>query len=104
MPPNTAFAVVMLQTPLNGQYGTLVPTLANVPAGMVTSDSDAAYDAANSVAVIVGVRSGAYGTTNTTNDIGFVGPVVIGDYVWADANANGAQDAGERGLGGVAAH
>jgi hypothetical protein len=103
LPPNTSFEirVVLPQAPLTGEYGTLEPTLPNVAAGGDTSDSDATFDSANGVAVIVGVRSGAYGSTNTTNDIGFVGPVVIGDYVWHDSNANGAQDSGESGLVGV---
>lgn len=37
----------------------------------------------------------------TTYDAGFVGPVVIGNYVWLDSNADGLQDAGESGVAGV---
>ncbi len=35
-------------------------------------------------------------------DFGFYRPVTIGNFVWADGNANGVQDAGEPGIAGVA--
>nr|MBX2824601.1 carboxypeptidase regulatory-like domain-containing protein [Gammaproteobacteria bacterium] len=44
------------------------------------------------------------GETNTTVDVGLIssGPVAsIGNLVWLDANANGAQDSGETGVAGV---
>jgi uncharacterized repeat protein (TIGR01451 family) len=36
-----------------------------------------------------------------TIDFGYYKPVTIGDFVWNDANANGIQDSGEAGIGGV---
>jgi protocatechuate 3,4-dioxygenase beta subunit len=42
------------------------------------------------------------GETNNSLDAGVVAtPATIGDRVWHDTNANGVQDAGELGLGGV---
>ncbi|MFZ6026504.1 MAG: SdrD B-like domain-containing protein [Chloroflexota bacterium] len=38
---------------------------------------------------------------NLTADFGFAPPGAIGDLIWQDNNANGLQDAGEPGLGGV---
>ncbi|NKQ35254.1 MAG: isopeptide-forming domain-containing fimbrial protein [Chloroflexi bacterium] len=38
---------------------------------------------------------------NMTVDFGFFRPVNVGDYVWIDVNADGAQDAGESGLSGA---
>ena len=37
------------------------------------------------------MRSGAFGSDTRSFDYGFVGPLVIGDFVWLDSNANGAQ-------------
>ena len=36
----------------------------------------------------------ANGVRDASLDFGFVNELVIGDYVWLDANANGLQDAG----------
>ena len=43
----------------------------------------------------------ASGERNATIDAGFVRPAALGDYVWADTNANGIQDPGEPGLADV---
>lgn len=75
--------------------------------GAVTLDSDAVYDSVvrllersfvvdpkppqNNRATIINATTGTYGSNVTTYDMGFVGPLVIGDYVWLDTNANGAQ-------------
>ena len=39
--------------------------------------------------------------TNLTVDAGLYVPASLGDFVWSDVNANGIQDAGEAGIGGV---
>jgi hypothetical protein len=41
------------------------------------------------------------GVAATDYNFGEILPVTIGDFVWNDANANGIQDAGELGIGGV---
>ena len=41
------------------------------------------------------------GETDDTIDAGLYKPVMIGDFVWNDANANGIQDTGETGIQGV---
>ncbi|MDB5191617.1 MAG: hypothetical protein JWQ96_1180, partial [Segetibacter sp.] len=41
------------------------------------------------------------GKTNNTLDLALCGTIDIGDYVWNDTNANGIQDAGEKGINGV---
>ena len=42
-------------------------------------------------------------TTTTTTTTTPAATVCVGDYVWADTNGNGVQDAGEAGIGGVRA-
>ena len=41
------------------------------------------------------------GADVTGANFGYVAPATIGDTVWSDANANGIQDPGESGIGGV---
>jgi len=60
------------------------------PASNVNSDA-----ALSSVVVL------APGENNTSIDAGFFKSASLGDRVWLDANANGLQDAGETGVGGV---
>ncbi len=60
------------------------------------ADSDA--DAASGKSQIVTLASGEY---NSTLDAGIYQTASLGDRVWLDANANGRQDAGETGLGGL---
>jgi len=43
----------------------------------------------------------AEGEANTDADFGYYEPVTIGDFVWDDLDDDGAQDAGEPGLGGA---
>jgi len=61
-----------------------------------TTDSDA--DAASGKSQIVKLASGE---NNTTIDAGIYAPASLGDRVWADANGNGIQDAGEANVAGV---
>gem|GEM_PF-5879188 len=46
----------------------------------------------------------AYGQHNPNIDFGYTGTGTIGDTVWNDLNRNGAQEAGEPGIAGVAVH
>ncbi|MCC2973648.1 SdrD B-like domain-containing protein [Massilia sp. IC2-476] len=64
-------------------------------AGDDEADSDA--DGANTSQVVVL----ASGEINKSIDGGVYMPASLGDRVWHDANANGQQDAGEGGIGGV---
>ncbi|MCB9296620.1 MAG: DUF11 domain-containing protein [Lewinellaceae bacterium] len=41
------------------------------------------------------------GETDLTVDAGFYEPASLGDFVWSDTDADGIQDAGEPGIGGV---
>ncbi len=101
--PNTAGVQPTLQTTdINGNY-----LFINVPAGNYQVD------------VVSGVPAGLVASPGTTDpepvtliagqsyldaDFGYTAPAasaVIGDYVWADVNANGIQDPGEAGIGGV---
>jgi uncharacterized repeat protein (TIGR01451 family) len=43
----------------------------------------------------------ASGGSDQTLDFGYYQTASLGDFVWVDSNANGKQDAGEAGLGGV---
>jgi protocatechuate 3,4-dioxygenase beta subunit len=74
------------------------------PAGMVATSQDKGADASDSDAGADGktqVVKLASGENNTTIDAGFYKTASLGDRVWHDANANGQQDAGETGVGGV---
>ncbi len=68
------------------------PTLANQ--GGDTSDSDAVMGKTGNYTL-------AGGQTDLTADAGFYKPASLGDFVWNDANKNGAQDAGEAGIPNV---
>ncbi|MEJ8858748.1 SdrD B-like domain-containing protein [Variovorax robiniae] len=72
-------------------------TLTTANVGNDATDSDAAANG------LTGVYTLTSGEVNTTVDAGFkpLATAAIGDRVWIDANANGLQDAGEAGLGGV---
>ncbi|SFD14779.1 SdrD B-like domain-containing protein [Massilia yuzhufengensis] len=56
---------------------------------------------ANSDALLSSVVVLAPGENNTGIDAGFYNTASLGDRVWLDSNANGQQDAGETGVGGV---
>ncbi|NRR31166.1 carboxypeptidase regulatory-like domain-containing protein [Oxalobacteraceae bacterium] len=58
-------------------------------------DSDANSDGKSGLVTLTS------GQTDRSTDIGLVAGAQIGDKVWCDANANGIQDAGEAGIGGV---
>ncbi|WP_317202683.1 SdrD B-like domain-containing protein [Janthinobacterium sp.] len=59
-------------------------------------DSDASVDGATAQVTL------ASGESNHSVDAGIVAPpATLGDRVWHDVNANGVQDAGEAGIGGV---
>jgi protocatechuate 3,4-dioxygenase beta subunit len=64
--------------------------------GTTTNDSDA-----NGTTGRSGVITLAAGQVNTTIDAGLVKLLTLGDRVWLDADADGVQDGGEAGLGGV---
>ncbi|MEZ6195476.1 MAG: SdrD B-like domain-containing protein [Planctomycetota bacterium] len=68
-------------------------TVANVGSDSTDSDADANGDAP---AVTVGS-----GDVVNTIDAGLTQPSALGDLVFEDLNANGVQDAGEPGVGGV---
>ncbi len=63
--------------------------------GADTSDSDASSTGLSQVVKL------AAGENNTTIDAGVYKTASLGDRVWHDVNANGQQDAGELGVGGV---
>lgn len=60
-----------------------------------TLDSDAGLDGRTPAFTLVSNQ------IDSTWDAGVYYPLLIGDKVWSDTNANGVQDAGENGLGGV---
>ncbi len=94
----------------------LTPGLTNVysvsftaPAGLTAttprSGTDNTIDSdADLVTGLSGSVTLTSGETNTTIDAGYLIPTSgLGDYVWADLNSNGVQDAGEPGIAGVVA-
>jgi protocatechuate 3,4-dioxygenase beta subunit len=96
-------------TAANGFYlfSNLVPGCYKVqfgsPAGYVASPSNVGNDAldSDSVGGITGNYTLAAGETNLTVDAGFYKLAALGDFVWNDLDADGIQDAGEPGIGGV---
>jgi hypothetical protein len=77
-------------------------TLANSNATGVTdaTDSDAVYLGGTRAGISVRIGA-AFGVRAVANDFGFAPKLEIGDYVWNDANGDGAQDASEAPLAGV---
>ena len=79
----------------------------NLPAGFNFSPKDqGANDAIDSDADPVTGITGTYtivgGSSNMTVDAGIYSTrAALGDYVWFDANSNGIQEAGEKGIAGV---
>ena len=102
-------AVASMVTNAGGFYlfSNLVPGCYYVtfatPAGFTPTTSNIGNDALDSDAV--GGTTGNYtllsGETNLTVDAGFYKLAAIGDYVWKDLDADGIQEAGEPGIGGV---
>jgi len=77
-----------------GDYPVTVDT-ATLPAGLDnTYDEDGNLD--DTVTVTLPLS-----TDHLTADFGYAGSASIGDFVWWDLNADGAQDAGEPGIPGV---
>jgi uncharacterized surface anchored protein len=73
------------------------------PTGYSSSPANQGSDAADSDAVggqTATTTLGA-GEYDQTFDAGFYQPVTIGDFVWADTDGDGVQDAGEPGIPGV---
>ncbi|MEM7334387.1 MAG: SdrD B-like domain-containing protein, partial [Chloroflexota bacterium] len=76
--------------PSSGTYqsGTFTLVAENEPSEVGTFDGD-------------GQDNGSETSGNMTVDFGFVEPMSIGSYVWADNNDDGLQDATENGLAGA---
>ncbi len=71
----------------------------NVSAGLPTGLTGTSFPSGTT-----GQISLADGQTYTTADFGYkpaTGTAVLGDRIWSDADGDGAQDAGEAGIGGV---
>ncbi len=88
-----------------GQYITHIDTAASATAltGLVptiTGQGTTATDSSTGSATSAVLPSGG---SDQTLDYGYVGApsVSVGDFVWADTNGNGIQDAGEPGIAGV---
>jgi fimbrial isopeptide formation D2 family protein/uncharacterized repeat protein (TIGR01451 family) len=75
--------------------GYIVDVLGGLPA-LVSNSFDEDNDNDSSTPVTL-----ATGEDHLTADFGYFGSTSIGDRVWWDLNADGVQDAGEPGLGGV---
>jgi len=98
-------------TGANGEYGFPVAPGSYVvefvtPAGFDGSPQDqGGNDAVDSDADpntgLTGTITVNSGETDLTNDAGFYEPASLGDYVWLDTDADGIQDVGEAGIGGV---
>jgi protocatechuate 3,4-dioxygenase beta subunit len=75
------------------------------PVGTVFTKQNVGSDASDSdVDLVTGktqVITLAPDENNATLDAGVYTPASIGDYAWYDKNANGIQDTGETGIGGV---
>lgn len=109
---NTVIATTV--TDANGNYrfvnltdATYSVKFSNLPAGFVFSPKDlGGNDNTDSDADPVTGQTGTYtitgGNTNLTVDAGIYSTrAALGDYVWFDADSDGTQDAGEKGIAGV---
>ncbi len=68
------------------------PSADAIDSDAIKSDNDA----------IIDLKTGAAGENNHTYDIGLKRRLGVGNLVWFDADNNGARDAGEAGVAGVA--
>gem|GEM_PF-1257973 len=105
--------VQVTSTNANGQYTftNLLPEVAYqvqfapMPMFTITADNEGADDALDSDANPLDGETGVYilasGENNTSVDLGVYRQAALGDRVFADANRNGIQDAGEPGIAGV---
>jgi len=66
-----------------------------------TGDDTNDSDADPSMGGMTAVETLTSGENNDTYDAGYVRTAALGDYVWEDINADGIQDSGEPGIGGV---
>jgi hypothetical protein len=78
-----------------------------LPAGYIISPPDrGGDDGADSDAGRASGQSATFSLASGANDLiwdaGIYLPASLGDFIWNDANANGVQDGGEIGVGGVA--
>jgi protocatechuate 3,4-dioxygenase beta subunit len=64
-------------------------------------NSDANVTTRKSPVVTINAKATGQAKDNTTIDAGYFTPAKLGDKVWEDKNANGIQDAGDPGVGGV---
>ena len=93
----------------NGRYSFSAPpgtytVVASAPSGYTATATGKGTTATDSNPSPSATTPGALtsGGSDLTLDFGFFQPVTIGDFVWNDLNLNGAQDAGEPGIAGVA--
>lgn len=91
---------------VNVADGTYSVQFSNLPAGFSFSPKDQGSDATDSDADPATGKTGTYvisgGNSNMTVDAGiFSARAALGDYVWLDSNADGVQDATEKGIPGV---
>ena len=109
---NTIIATTV--TDANGNYrfvnladATYSVKFSNLPAGFVFSPKDLGGNDnldsdADPVTGVTGTYTITAGNTNLTVDAGIYSTrAALGDYVWFDANNNGTQDAGEKGIAGI---
>lgn len=101
--PGTTY-VVAVPTSDAAITSRMLTPVAALQGGNVARDSNGVNDAARgeSRATVV---LGAFGSTDTSIDFGFVEPpprgITIGNFVWLDQNNDGRQDSGEPGVAGV---
>ncbi|MEP7237313.1 MAG: SdrD B-like domain-containing protein [Ferruginibacter sp.] len=109
-----ALPVASMITDQNGQYlfenllpGTYQVAFTTIPTGITftqqdTGGNDNLDSDVNPATGLTGNIVLAAGDINLTVDAGLFKPrAVIGNYVWADKNDNGVQDAGEPGYAGI---
>lgn len=109
-----ALPVASMITDQNGQYlfenllpGTYQVAFTTIPTGITFTQQDAGGNDnldcdVNPATGLTGNIVLAAGDINLTVDAGLFKPrAVIGNYIWADKNNNGLQDAGEPGFAGV---
>ncbi|MFZ4058874.1 MAG: SdrD B-like domain-containing protein, partial [Ferruginibacter sp.] len=114
---NTNFATLAVTaTNTSGNYlftglaaGSYIVGFSNLPAGYVFATANASGSTtannsdANSTTGFTGTITLAANTSDLNWDAGITTTTraAVGDYVWADANNNGIQDAGELPVGGI---
>ena len=94
--PNTTYYVVLTSTAATGFAATVSPN--GTPENI---DSDGVWNDALQ-RIVAPARTGVtFDTDNLDVDIGLVGLVALGDFVWSDVSGDGVQDPGEPGIEGV---